>query len=994
MAHSGDFSNPQVGDGRIIAHFLTKFNNQDKDSLLSERPSAVGARCLLVSKKHSGHLVMAPPFYSKNGVGNSYSRLGELLLRQHFSAVWPDDPSAFEKWWDHATEHSLCYSFECVAPRVCGDHGATPRAAYMVLTCVVHTGGEGILSPAELLTLGAAWRLPLNQAWYVPWESSAAIERELHNARWTITDSEADVLLSRSGSAAGAVEQCFLRHVDCQGEVLEGFVLMALDTPLEMLQPLVRAYDSAVAPHRAEALRRALELGDACHTREASLMGSLETPGFREPTRHSLSRDKCWELACSGDGPLPRLFRVLRDSYAHRVVLKAYKHNGQTQLQIDIRDDQIFYGWPLHVASQRVAPLFRGMVVQYGEAPSPPLPLSAAISSCPSALGSVPIGRVPVHVLGIGKLKCLEYISRTFGVRNLLNVVLEHGPAPYLQRVERFFSNWSVPEEHRPVLREKFGGWARLVARLPAPDRQELSDRSYLKYLEPYLNGDPATCGDGDAGRLMELYSLMLVNLTGRELLPSEKDAFASGMTPSRTASQAGTYCVVPTPPTARHFCPEVPTVVVILAPREGADVKWSKMYDRCRDLHRTAWSGGGEGSPDHVFDNPSAAEWAGIIRDLPPPAAARAASSRKQRVLYVSAALPPGGGKSHLFALMQNQDCAVASSDAARAAGRSFDEDLRKMLDTHPAVCYDKNVPNADALAKLCKVVKAIKERHNLSVRVLLVIPSHLDPNVAWDRVLARSAEDIALTVHMQGGKAAARRIFETVFLDPSLAFLPDALKLPGVTPTDAFWGDEKDIAALADALKKKASAGGGATLDELKAGLEDLTQNPGGGGKVGAGTYVCAELEGTNLHVTLVPPAGAAHLQAAPGDGNDSVAVSLQAHAEAINNMRRHVGRTLRVLLGTYHVVRSVGDGPARQLAMWEVERVEDLPDHYAPQAAVYHVTDTASLVGCAPREAAVFLGKLRSGGLGPGWSAKSSNPASAGQPAAWLPAVVTEV
>ena len=43
-----------------------------------------------VSKKHSGHLVMCPPFYSKNGSANAFSRMGELLLRGHFEAVWPE----------------------------------------------------------------------------------------------------------------------------------------------------------------------------------------------------------------------------------------------------------------------------------------------------------------------------------------------------------------------------------------------------------------------------------------------------------------------------------------------------------------------------------------------------------------------------------------------------------------------------------------------------------------------------------------------------------------------------------------------------------------------------------------------------------------------------------------------------------------------------------------------------------------------------------------
>ena len=46
--------------------------------------------------------------------------------------------------------------------------------------------------------------------------------------------------------------------------------------------------------------------------------------------------------------------------------------------------------------------------------------------------------------------------------------------------------------------------------------------------------------------------------------------------------------------------------------------------------------------------------------------------------------------------------------------------------------------------------------------------------------------------------------------------------------------------------------------------------------------------------------------------------------------------------------------------------------LPDglEYAPQAAAYHVTDTAALLGCAPREAMDVLRRLRRGELGGEW------------------------
>ena len=199
------------GAARIHAHFLPKFDNQDEAHLLTRDAAceAGGARCLAVTKKHSGHLVMAPPFYSKNGCANRYSRMGELLLRAHFDATFPGcGGEAFTAWWAHAEEHGLCYSFECVVPRILGDHGATPTAAYMVLTVISHTASGGtFLSPAQLLVLATAWRLPVNEVTFVPWRSAAPVEEALHAARWTLTDAEASRLL---GQTDGAMHQSFL----------------------------------------------------------------------------------------------------------------------------------------------------------------------------------------------------------------------------------------------------------------------------------------------------------------------------------------------------------------------------------------------------------------------------------------------------------------------------------------------------------------------------------------------------------------------------------------------------------------------------------------------------------------------------------------------------------------------------------------------------------------------------------------------------------------
>ena len=91
----------------------------------------------------------------------------------------------------------------------------------------------------------------------------------------------------------------------------------------------------------------------------------------------------------------------------------------------------------------------------------------------------------------------------------------------------------------------------------------------------------------------------------------------------------------------------------------------------------------------------------------------------------------------------------------------------------------------------------------------------------------------------------------------------------------------------------------------------------------------------------------------------------------------MRLLFGRALSSRsLGKAQFFESRGRGglavPERQVGFWEVGGVDGLPEeaHYAPQQEIYHVTDVASLIGCAPREAAELMRRLRDGDVGAEW------------------------
>lgn len=103
------------------------------------------------------------------------------------------------------------------------------------------------------------------------------------------------------------------------------------------------------------------------------------------------------------------------------------------------------------------------MVVQFDDTSPPPLKHAFDSLGGVRACEDDPIAECGCRVVGLAKLKCLPYLQRTFGVRNLLPVLLEQGGGAYLERVEGFFRAWQLPAQHRERLRPLFSGWAREV---------------------------------------------------------------------------------------------------------------------------------------------------------------------------------------------------------------------------------------------------------------------------------------------------------------------------------------------------------------------------------------------------------------------------------------------------------------------------------------------------------------------------------------------------
>ena len=352
--------------------------------------------------------------------------------------------------------------------------------------------------------------------------------------------------------------------------------------------------------------------------------------------------------------------------------------------------------------------------------------------------------------------------------------------------------------------------------------------------------------------------------------------------------------------------------------------------------------------------------------------------------------ALPPGGGKSTLFSsLHSDYGAAIVSSDQIKASGlkpSAFETELNRLVGQGGArlICYDKNVPNAQGVAKLVKVCRDASQRKGARpVRLLLVVPESLSRSACWQRVLSRPASHIGLSQHtVEGGLKKCRAIFDMVFFKPSADYLPTASSLPGTLRTGGFFetagassGLAKQIVLACSEESQTTSIGAleSALMDDGVLGLGDDACVSGGRSSHGSGggRWVSAELPGTALHVTLVPPTGGIR-GAAETDGAKAALSRFLPLAAA--------GTLLQVSLGAYHLARCNG----KQVAFWEVSSIDGLdPEcHYAPQALCYHVTDRAALKGCQAMEAGDMLRAIRAGKVPSSWRLRTIFACDAGE------------
>lgn len=235
---------------------------------------------LEVSLKHSGSLLLwsgRQCYFSKNSTDNKFTKVGEVLLMQHFARFYGvnDDndttttnstttssssnwKEAFERCSEYVYNNRLTCSFEVVTS-ILGHHGDIPKRDYLIFIAVADRGwtngdnnggygGVGIgrfFSTNELVKFAHQFRLPHNDIWIFSSRSSCELLfdaydelREVGTATTVVVRLDGIITKdSDEGEVGGEMLTCTTKftslypHIMYQGDILEGVVIRFVPYP-------------------------------------------------------------------------------------------------------------------------------------------------------------------------------------------------------------------------------------------------------------------------------------------------------------------------------------------------------------------------------------------------------------------------------------------------------------------------------------------------------------------------------------------------------------------------------------------------------------------------------------------------------------------------------------------------------------------------------------------------------------------------------------------
>ena len=533
---------------RLEAIFHPKFENEKssqtiRKDMLERVQNNEGY--LEVTLKHSGSLVLwsgGQRFYSKNSTDNLFTYVAEILLRQHFERAWRTTKEEgivrYENCSKYAEERRLTLSFEVVTA-VLGDHGATPRRDFVMLTAVADRANERFYSTPEIIQLAQRFRLPHNDSWaFTSIQSARSLFRLYDTSRET---GMAQDTINALNTAAETHVASMYPHQEFQGEILEGFIIRYISYRNQQSSDEVRSLMNDLAEssnHILQSVPPSLPPSFGVHNNT----DGAEPMSVLSVDIRSVFQNVNSDSQAKGDGFASELQSVLSKSGPRRSIIPfptkmdlpsltqklVQSHDVETRriaelletvsnLNKPVRYSIIEETIPSEDGEQRrwlcVIHVIHDSSFQlfHRERKAGGMMLYRGFSIEMSGEGDVDVMinnkdgesmEVDSRTTNSGKsddslmlkMKLLPYMVRTFICRNNLKIIKQRGPEEFGKVAKRMLERWEISQSGKELWIPFFKGWATYAksyfengpdvdSRLPP-----LTESSYLAHLEHFTN--------------------------------------------------------------------------------------------------------------------------------------------------------------------------------------------------------------------------------------------------------------------------------------------------------------------------------------------------------------------------------------------------------------------------------------------------------------------------------------------------------------------------
>ena len=944
--------------GSKMAAFLPKFNNIKKSKLVYKKENKT---FLIVFDKLSGSLGLLNGFHSKNGTNNQFSRSLLIILENSYISTLGkiEGPKKLGELLKYIDDNNISPCFEVVAGNL-GDHGATPKSAFAALLAVTVDGVSWPLH--KVIEFAEEWLLDLPCMRVIDPDNATEIEKTLHSIRFY--ESSATQVNNFLDKSSGVISKCGMNHFLFHGDVLEGFVIR--ESPLEILDDLIKIiqkYNETMSLICSMRLEGALELGKLCNSKDPEYLKRLQQSagGVRpidpitgeeytpsEPVYVQMTDDEKWKFIFNNaDGKLRTMLETLKRSYSKKIILTFYTDKKGVRVIVNIKNDEVFYSIPLHIKMSKCSTLERGLVLRFEYTTTPTTTDTTIPDVLLGTLEYEQSDELLIKPLGIAKLKCLNYIWRTFGVRNTINDLITKGKLYYMTKlIPNLFDNWNIPTDCQSALISIFDTWADFVFDiLTNEERKQLNEypNTYLKYLEPLLaSNNPRLYPAAKLVTGIVCDSATSLTIGNASLLPPiaivgdfpTSDILLKILKKRGYVERSLTKLEELGPGSFRHY-KNIPPItkdldishLIIFGP-EGKQME--ALNKRVPDICQ--------------ITNPTDEQILAIIEE-------RTFNSsdfpNKEVNILTGLAIPTGGGKSSLLKAIKGIHM-IVSSDACAKRSINFDSEFLKTINEAPdgaTIGYDKNIPDLPGLLKLIKLLRSLPKY--IKINLMFIVPASLDDKqikMCIERVETREGHEcLSITTPDYLG-------IIDFFVRTSRRFLDDAQKMNGALVTNAMFENTNFE---------------GITLEQLlsiKSPLDKLyTRNIEQDQQDQQCNYVEGMIPGTGLHVTILPPKSTDSLK-------DWIIYK--------GKLSKLVGKILTCLISRYVIFTKKDDIDSKKdiiVGVFLVNHLDGLEEdqHYPLQRPYYHITDNGSLFNCRSVQGRIMTEHYKNGTIPEGWT-----------------------